>query len=312
MRRSGYDVALNRSNRRPAPQTSTVYESTPNKTLWTDVTSQSGLDFKHRENKFIDFKGQRLLYYQLSRLGGKLAKGDVNNDGNDDIFLGAPTGQLGRLFYGKDDATFVMANSQPWEQEADSEDINSLFFDADNDGDQDLYVASGGSEFIAGAPLYQDRLYTNDGAGSFTKSEGLPAETASGSCVAAADYDKDGDLDLFIGARHVPGNYAVIPNSFILQNNSTDGVIGFVNSTSAVNADLANVGMVTAATWTDFNNDSWPDLIIVGEWMPIRIFQNEKGKLVERTDIQDLQKSNGWWCSISSADVDGDVDKIFC
>ena len=285
-----------------------VQESTPNETLWTDVTGQSGLDFKHKENTFIDFKGQRLLYYQLSRLGGKLAKADVNNDGNDDIFFGGATGQSGKLFYGRDDATFVIAKTQPWEQDVDSEDISALFFDADNDGDQDLYVVSGGSEFVSGAPLYQDRLYTNDGAGAFTRSEGLPSESASGGCVAAADYDKDGDLDLFVGGRHVPGNYSVIPNSFILQNNSTDGVIKFVNSTNEVNADLTNVGMVTAAIWTDFNNDTWPDLIIVGEWMPIRIFQNEKGKLVERTDIQDLQRSNGWWCSIFSSDIDGDGD----
>ena len=285
-----------------------VLKSVPNKTLLTDVTKQSGLDFKHNENTFIDFKGQRLLYYQLSRLGGKFTKGDVNKDGNDDIFFGGATGQPGSLYYGQDDATFVLANSQPWEQHKDSEDISALFFDADNDDDLDLYVVSGGSEFVAGAPLYQDRLYVNDGSGSFTHSQGLPNETASGSCVTAADYDKDGDIDLFVGGRHVPGSYALIPNSFILQNNSADGVIKFDNRTSTVNPDLSNIGMVTAATWTDFNNDSWPDLVVVGEWMPVRIFQNEKGKLVERSDINDLQKSNGWWCSVTSADVDGDGD----
>ena len=281
---------------------------TPNSTLLTDVTKQSGLDFKHIENTFIDFKGQRLLYYQLSRLGGKLAKADVNNDGNDDIFFGGATGQPGKLFYGRDDATFVLANSQPWEHDKELEDISALFFDADNDGDQDLYVVSGGSEFVVNAPLYQDRLYVNNGAGSFTRTAGLPAETSSGSCVVAADYDKDGDMDLFVGGRHVPGSYAVIPNSFILENKSVGGDIKFENSTSTVSSDLSNIGMVTAATWVDFNNDSWPDLIVVGEWMPVKIFQNEKGKLVERTDIKDLQKSNGWWCSVTSADVDGDGD----
>lgn len=315
-RESNYtNVTLNQTievEQASAKSSNDLLNPIPNNTIWTDVTRQSELDFKHKENTFIDFKGQRLLYYQLSRLGGKLAKADVNNDGNDDIFLGGATGQAGRLFYGRDDATFVMAKSQPWEQEADSEDINALFFDADNDGNQDLYLVSGGSEFAAGAPLYQDRLYVNDGGGSFTRSpDALPKETASGGCVAAADYDKDGDLDLFVGGRHVPGNYGVIPNSFILQNTSTNGVIGFANSTSKVNADLANVGMVTAATWTDFNNDTWPDLIIVGEWMPVRIFQNEKGKLVERTNIQGLEKSNGWWCSIFSSDVDGDGDLDF-
>jgi hypothetical protein len=284
----------------------------PNKTILTDVTRQSGLNFQHKENKFIDFKMQRLLYYQLSRLGGKLSKGDVNDDGNDDVFFGGATGQAGSLFLGTDDGKFTLSSSQPWQQDASSEDINSLFFDVDNDGDADLYVVSGGSEFVGGAPLYQDRLYLNDGKGNFTKAtDALPLETASGSCAIAADFDKDGDLDLFVGSRHVPANYAVVPSSFILQNNSTTDGVRFANVTSQVNGDLSNVGMVTAAAWTDFNNDSWPDLIVVGEWMPIRIFQNEKGKLIELKDISDLQKSNGWWCSITSADIDDDGDQDY-
>lgn len=300
---------VEQTSARPA---NSILNSAPNKVLLKDVTAKSGLDFRHKENSFIDFKGQRLLYYQLSMLGGKLAKGDVNKDGNDDIFLGGASGQSGKLYYGSDDATFAPATSQPWEQEADSEDISAVFFDADSDGDEDLYVVSGGSEFVAGAPLYQDRLYINDGNGSFTKSfDAIPTETVSGGCVAAADYDKDGDLDLFVGGRQVPGNYAVIPNSFILQNNSKNGVVKFTNSTSEVNADLGNVGMVTAATWTDLDNDTWPDLVVTGEWMPIRIFKNEKGKLVEMREVPGLQKSNGWWCSIFSADVDGDGDMDF-
>jgi hypothetical protein len=281
----------------------------PNKVLLEDVTRTSGIDFKHSENKFIDFKMQRLLYYQLSQLGGKLSKADVNNDGNDDIYFGAPSGQAGQLFLGQDNATFERAKSQPWIQDSSCEDISSLFFDADSDGDEDLYVVSGGSEFVAGAPLYQDRLYVNDGNGNFTKElNALPKETSSGSCVVASDYDKDGDLDLFVGGRHAPGNYAVIPNSFLLQNNSTKERIEFTNVTSQVNSDLGNAGMVTAAVWSDFNNDSWPDLIVTGEWMPIRIFVNEKGKLNEQNNLIGNQKMEGWWCSIFSADIDSDGD----
>ncbi|WP_276374130.1 VCBS repeat-containing protein [Chryseolinea sp. H1M3-3] len=281
----------------------------PDPVVLNDVTKNSGLDFKHVENKFIDFKMQRLLYYQLSQLGGTLATGDVNKDGSDDIFLGGASGQASRLFLGHDDGTFTPAESQPWEQEVAFEDVNALFFDADGDEDQDLYIVSGGSEFIAGAPLYQDRLYANDGKGNFSKAtNAIPQETSSGSCVTAADFDKDGDLDLFVGGRHVPAKYAVIPTSFILQNDSKNGVIKFSNVTNKINPDIGNVGMVTASVWTDFNNDSWPDLIVVGEWMPIRIFKNEKGKLIEQKDLINTDKTHGWWCSIYPADIDNDGD----
>lgn len=284
-------------------------KDSPNHALLMDVTPQSGINFKHIENNFIDFKMQRLLYYQLSRLGGRMSKADVNNDGNNDVFFGASSGQAGVLFLGRDDATFERAKSQPWQVDASFEDMSSLFFDADGDGDDDLYVVSGGSEFVTGAPLYQDRLYINEGDGTFRKAEqALPLETTSGSCVIAADYDNDGDLDLFVGGRHTPSNYGVIPRSYLLQNNSKNGVISFTDVASEVNADLTNIGMVTDAIWTDFNNDSWPDLILVGEFMRVRLFQNKKGKLIERKDINALEKSDGWWCSVFPADIDGDGD----
>lgn len=281
----------------------------PNELILTDVTEKSGLDFRHVENNFIDFKMQRLLYFQLSRLGGKVSKADVNNDGNDDVFFGGASNQSGVLYFGNDDGTFTKSKNQPWEKDAVCEDMSSVFFDADKDGDDDLYVVSGGSEFIAGAPMYQDRLYRNDGSGIFSKtSDAIPTETTSGSCVAAADYDRDGDVDLFVGGRHSPSNYSVVPRSYLFENRSVGSKLKFSDAANKVNADLAGTGMVTAALWTDFNNDSWLDLIIVGEWMPIRMFQNEKGKLVEKTDIAALKKSNGWWCSIFPADIDGDGD----
>ncbi len=280
----------------------------PNKTLLTEV-DDSGIDFAHRENNFVDYKVQRLLFYQVSRLGGKFAKGDVNGDGNDDVFFDGAVRQAGTLFLGRDDGTFTRASSQPWVVDSLAEDTHSLFFDADNDGDPDLYVVSGGSEFVSNAPLYQDRLYINEGNGVFKKLPGaLPLETTSGGHVAAADFDRDGDQDLFVGGRLVPGNYGYAPRSFILRNDSDKDGIKFTDVTGDHDNTLSSPGMVTSALWTDYNNDGWPDLILVGEWMPVRLFENQQGHLKEKTDLPGLEKSNGWWCSIFPADIDADGD----
>lgn len=280
----------------------------PNTSILGDVTEASGLDFVHRENSFVDFKVQRLLHYQVSRLGGKFAKGDVNKDGNDDVYIGGAVGQAGVLFMGKDDGSFVAASDQPWAADSVCEDSHAIFFDADADGDDDLYVVSGGGEFVSSAPFYQDRLYLNNGGGKFQKAEGaLPLETTSGSYAAAADYDKDGDIDLFVGGRLVPGNYGFIPRSFVLRNDTKDGKIKFTDITSEHGDQLSSPGMVTCALWTDYNGDTWPDLILAGEWMPIRVFENHKGALIEANHAT-LENSNGWWCSIFAADVDNDGD----
>jgi hypothetical protein len=289
------------------------HRESPVATILSEITPNTGLNFKHRENKFVDFKFQRLLYYQLSKLGGQHSVADVNNDGNDDIYFDAPSGQSGKLFLGKNDGTFIQGQNDAWSVDSAFEDTSSTFFDADGDGDNDLYVVSGGGEFLPGAPLYQDRLYINDGKGIFTKTTtALPAETSSGGEVAAADYDKDGDIDLFVGGRHSPANYGIVPGSFILANETKNGTIKFANGTSAVNPSISNIGMITSACWTDFNNDTWPDLIIAGEWMPVRIFANEKGKLVEITSETLLSGSTGWWSCIYPADVDvdGDMDYL--
>jgi hypothetical protein len=280
----------------------------PNPVILTDVTKDAGLEFSHHENGFIDFKAQRLLHYQVSRLGGKFAKGDVNSDGNDDVYFGGAVGQSGALFLGRDDGTFRKASAQPWAADSISEDTHALFFDADSDGDQDLYVVSGGGEFVSGAPPYQDRIYLNDGEGHFAKVENvIPSETTSGSYVTAADYDKDGDLDLFVAGRLVPGNYGYIPRSVVLRNDSGNGLVKFTDATSSHDETLASPGMVTSAVWTDFNGDDWPDLILAGEWMPIMVFQNNRGKL-EPSNGKGLDKSNGWWTSIAAADIDSDGD----
>ncbi len=277
-----------------------------------DVSGQSGLTFRHRENNFVDFKTQQLLPYQLSRLGGKLAVADVNKDGNDDVFFGGAAGQSGELYLGRAGGTFTKAPAQPWVADQAAEDMDATFFDADGDSDADLYVVSGGNEFESGDPYYQDRLYLNDGTGRFTKAIGaLPVETTSGSCAVAADFDRDGDLDLFVGGRLAAQSYPRNPKSFVLRNDSRGGVVRFTDVTDSVNESLSRIGMVTDAIWTDIDHDTWPDLMLVGEWMPARLFHNEKGKLRDVSADAGLAGTEGWWCRLTSADVDGDGDPDF-
>lgn len=302
----GQEITVDEASSEP----STGERGIPNPTVLEDVTKESGLDFVHKENAFVDYKTQRLLFSQLSRLGGMLSVGDVNRDGNDDVFFGGASGQPGTLFLGSDDGVFRKGWSVD-EAGAASEDMGSALFDADGDGDLDLYVVSGGAEHEPGSALYQDRLYLNRGDGTFDLAlDALPKETSSGSCVVAADFDKDGDMDLFVGGRHVPFSYGLLPRSYLLRNDSDENGVRFTDITGTVSGRLTNPGMVTAALWTDINGDSWPDLIITGEWMPIMIFENQEGKLVER-DYPGLRNSNGWWTTIFAADVDGDGDTDF-
>jgi enediyne biosynthesis protein E4 len=280
----------------------------PNQTLLEDVTEKSGITFRHKENDYDDFRNDKLLQYRLSRLGGMLASGDVNNDGNDDVIFGGAAGFPAELYFGNDDGTFSKSGMQPWEKDSLMEDIKPLFFDADNDGDLDLYVVSGGNMYAPGSPQYQDRLYINDGFGQFIDmTNSLPKEASIGSCVVAGDFDNDGDLDLFIGGRHLGSKYPYSPESFILRNETKNGVMKFVNITSEISSSLANIGMVTDAIWTDYDNDGWLDLIVVGEWMRITIFKNENGRLLQQ-EFNALDNSNGWWTTISQMDIDGDGD----
>ena len=286
-------------------------------TLFTDISSSSGLDFHHRENAFVDFKREFLIPYELSRQGPRMTKGDVDHNGWEDVFIGGAAGQGGCLYLQTADGKFRAAPSQPWQQDPAAEDIGSLFFDADNDGDLDLYVVSGGSEWLMPGPQLQDRLYLNDGKGNFTRLENaLPAEVYSGSCVTAADFDHDGDLDLFIGARCIPGHYPFSAGSILLRNDldRSTGKIHFTDVTSEMAGDpLFRVGMVTDAAWCDIDKDGWPDLVVAGDWMPISIFHNDHGRsFTNITAAAGLDKTDGFWCKIIPADLDhdGDTDLI--
>ena len=262
--------------------------------------------FVHREDNFVDYKVQALLPHMHSRNGPGLAVADINGDGLEDCFVGGAAGQSGALMIQQENKNFTKIDFQ----DPEYEDMGSLFFDADNDGDQDLYVVSGGSSFGKDSELYEDRLYENDGSGTFIRNYALPKYNASGAVVSAVDYDRDGFMDLFVGGRVSPGEYPLVPKSMLLKNNSKKGKIGFMEDLS--NSQLNDLGMVTAALWTDFNNDNWKDLIVVGEFMPIRIFQNDKGVLKEISETSNLENSHGWWNSISSGDFDrdGDMDYI--
>jgi hypothetical protein len=278
--------------------------------LITDKTSAVGIQYKHIENPFIDFKVQRLVPYQLSRLGGKCSVADVNHDKNDDVFFEGAHGVAGKLYIGHDDGSFTESRGAAWEADKYCEDLGSVFFDANGDGHADLYVVSGGNEFFAGDTLYQDRLYIGDGKGGFKKAKhALPVETASGGTVAAADFDHDGDEDLFVGGRLLPDQYPSSPQSMVLRNDSHNAQIKFTDVTTELNTSLQKAGMITDVRWADVNGDTWMDLIIAGEWMPVRVFVNEKGKkLNEVTTEVGLENTHGWWNTLYAGDVDHDGD----
>ncbi len=273
------------------------------KPLLEKVTAPIGLDYQHMEAHYADFKVQPLLPHKHSQQGPKMSMGDLNGDGLEDFFVGGAFKQAGQVFFQQADGRF---HHQPLSTQGShyEEDIGSIFFDADQDGDLDIYVCSGGSEFNVGSPYYQDRLYFNDGKGQFTHAESaLPNLRTSTSAVAAADYDGDGDLDLFVGGRIDPGNYANIPTSYLLENQN-----GYFKDVTAVNAAvLQNIGRVTDVHWADFNQDNRPDLLLAGEWMPLTIAWNKASGF----ELQALPHSIGWWNVLCVADLDADGDLDF-
>lgn len=273
------------------------------------LADNSIIEFEHIENEYVDFRKQILLPHFLSTQGPHIAKGDVNNDGLEDLWFSGAAGTPGKLYIQRKDGSFEYSRQQSFEADSNCEDIGAHFFDADGDGDLDLYVVSGGNEYTPQAPELQDRLYLNNGRGSFTKAtDRLPVMITSGSVVKAADIDNDGDLDLFVGGRLTPEAYPLSPRSYILENN---GKGYFTDVTDKYNKSLTKAGMVTDAVWADINGDKLPDLIITGEWMKIRVFKNTGGALTEITETCGLKDTEGWWNSIHAADFDNDGDIDF-
>jgi len=273
--------------------------------ILSEVTGKLGVDYRHKENNYDDFKQEILLPHKLSNLGPAMAVGDINGDGLDDFYVGGAKGFSGSLYVQKPDGTFQTQNSATISSDTASEDIAALFFDGDGDGDQDLYVVSGGNDFEKNSKKLQDRLYINNGIGTFTNSKhALPKMITSGGCVAASDFDKDGDLDLFIGGRLIPGNYPSAPRSYLLQNNNGK----FKDVTESIAADLMSPGLVTRCLWTDYDNDGNDDLILVGEWMPISVYKNSEGQFTNITGSLGLSNQKGWWYSMAQGDFDGDGD----
>ena len=272
--------------------------------LFAAASESLGVKFRHKENKFDDFEREPLLPYQLSRLGGGAAVSDINGDGFDDIFCSGAAGQESQLLLNENGKRFVPTEG-PWAKHAESEDMGALFFDADQDGDLDLYVASGGNEFEVGSAQYKDRLYLNGGDGKFTFAEkAIPELTDSSGCVSAADFDRDGDLDLFVGARSVPGKYPLVPNSRLLINEGGT----FSEASAEISGGVTQKGLVTSSLWSDFNGDGWTDLILTLEWGPVAFFQNREGKLVDATKDSGVEMNKGWWHGIAAGDLDSDGD----
>lgn len=283
-------------------------EESTEKLQFIEQLVESGIDYRHIENNFDDFKRQVLLPHKMSQFGPSIAVGDINGDNLEDFYIGGATGEEAALYVQNASGSFSEKSFNVAKKDAIYEDIRAVFFDFENDGDQDLYVVSGGNEFEENSKEYQDRLYINDGKGNFKKSQGLlPEIRTSGSCVIVDDYDKDGDLDLFVGGRHVPGRYPFPTRSYILENN--DG--RFKDVTEEIAPGLMNVGMVTSALWTDFNADGSRDLMLTGEWMPIRFFEQKDQQFIDRTADYGFENSTGWWFSLAKADIDGDGDEDY-
>ena len=240
----------------------------------------------------------------ISTEGPALAVADVDGDGRDDVFLGGATFQAGALLVQQGDGSFRRSVQPAFAADSIAEDIDATFFDANGDGHPDLYVVSGGNQFEIPAAPMRGRLYLNDGHGQFTrKLDAIPELYDNGGCVAAGDFDGDGHVDLFVGSRSVPGRYGVSPKSHLLKN---DGTGRFTDVTAQHAPALSEAGMVASCTWVDYDNDGHLDLVVVGEWMPVRVFHNENGKLVERTSQVGFAGTEGWWNTVSVADVDAD------
>lgn len=274
----------------------------PEAGLFAEVKGRMRIEAPHRENVYDDFSSQPLLPNKLSQFGPAMALGDVNGDGRPDFYFGGSAGDEGTLQLQGDGEKYVEARQQVFAKDASQEDVAAAWFDADGDGDLDLYVVSGGANKKEGDAHYQDRLYLNEG-GVLAKAE-LPEHRASGSCVAVGDFDGDGDQDLFVGARHIPGRYPTVPESQLLQNEGGK----FLKLESPV----TSAGLVTGAQFGDLDGDGRLDLVIATEWGPVKVFKNTPAGFVEETVEAGISEMSGWWTCVELLDLenDGDLDIV--
>jgi hypothetical protein len=279
--------------------------------LFKEVTNLTGIHYVHKQKDFVDFNIQRLLPHKFSEYGPSLAVGDIDGNGLDDIISGGSSQHSAQLFLQQPNGKFIQKNLLNGKDtlNKDRDDEGLLLFDVDGDGDLDLYIASGGYEAKHNTASYEDKLYINDGKGNFKEdSSALPQNFTSKFCVRAIDYDKDGDLDLFVSGRVDPGNYPKPVSSYIFRNDTKNGHIKFTDVTDSVAPALKNIGLVCDALFTDFDNDGWPDLILAGEWMPVTFLKNDKGIFKNVTAASGISNKIGWWNTIASGDFDNDGD----
>ncbi len=296
-----------------AVKTNTSLKTEP--IYFAEATKEKTLPFTQKENDFIDFKREPLIPYKCSRKGPYFAKADVNADGIEDIFIGGSAGEAGVLMMGQASGQFISKSIADFTKDKAAEDMAAVFFDADGDGDVDLYVVSGGAEFAKSSKQYQDRLYINDGKGNFVRSAtALPANFYNGSSVTVLDFDNDGDLDLFVGGHVLPGSFPKYDASMLLQNEA--GI--FTNVTTTIAPQLSTVGIVSNANWNDIDADGKNELIIVGEWAGPKIYSfaqatfisNDAKVIVQNAQGKDssiaMTAFTGWWYNLIVEDIDAD------